>query len=145
MGAKKARSDDDKGLQKAFDTEFSCKEVVTADSTQCKEKDDQGRSVRSFCQLSCHKARKQAEPSSSASASSASVIRDGDYSDYVVSSNRCAAVGSEQSSCQSTDSRGAGCACQTSSQCGAVQVQGSKCCYRGFCSYKHLPPLDPCL
>lgn len=55
---KAKKVDDDSGLQKAFDTDFTCHEVVTEDATQCGEKDDEGRTVRSFCQLSCKKARK---------------------------------------------------------------------------------------
>jgi len=143
LKTKKIRKDDDAGLQLAFETEFTCAQVVTEDATQCKEKDDQGRSVRSFCQKSCKKARKQAKRKQVDANPTPNFTRDGDYAHYTSSFSQCAAVGSEQDSCASGDSRGEGCACQSSSQCGAIQ--GANCCYQGFCSYEHLAPLDPCM
>jgi hypothetical protein len=48
-----ALADDDEGLMKAFETEFTCRQVVVMDATQCDELDDNGKKVRFYCKLSC--------------------------------------------------------------------------------------------
>jgi len=135
--------DDDKALQVAFETDFTCDQVYSADATQCGEKDEQGRTVRFFCPLSCSGEAKQTVANTVTAPAAPKAIADGSYNNYNAQFEKCAAVGSEQDSCSSDGARGQGCACQASSQCGAVQ--GSKCCYQGFCSYEHLAPLDPCM
>jgi len=133
--------DDDKALQIAFETDFTCKEVVTADASQCNEQTEDGQSVHFFCPLSCSVESATAHTAAKAE-TVVSFTPDGDYNNYNAAFIQCAAVGSGDG-CASSESRGQGCACESSSQCGAVN--GAKCCYQGFCSYEHLAPLDPCL
>lgn len=139
---KSSRVDNDKALQLAFDTEFTCSEVVTADASQCDEQDGQGNTVQFYCSVSC---KDSVRPSlvESQTASIAPVMADGSYYGYNLKFTQCAAVGSREGSCSSPASRNQGCACSSSAQCAAQA--GSKCCYHGFCSYEHLAPLAPCL
>lgn len=137
--------DDDAELAKAFETEFTCHQVVTEDSTQCDIEADNGKTVRFYCPVSCTVGATATKTTSTKTTSVSKEISDGSYHNYEASFDQCAAVGSidaHSDSC-SGNSRGEGCACQSSSQC--APISGSKCCYQGFCSYEHLAPLDPCM
>lgn len=139
--------DDDAELAKAFETEFTCYQVVTEDSTQCDIEADNGKTVRFYCPVSCTVGATTTKTTTTSTKTTrvSKEIADGSYHNYEASFDQCAAVGSidaHSDSC-SGNSRGEGCACQSSSQC--APISGSKCCYQGFCSYEHLAPLDPCM
>jgi len=118
------KKDDDKGLQIAFDVQFTCQEVVNAGAEQCAEKDDTGRTVRSYCPIAC-----KVKPSvKSARAHTISnhvdhskAVVDGAYNKAVfeASFTQCAAVGSG-STCNQPRGRRQGCACSKAAQCAAV-------------------------
>jgi hypothetical protein len=137
-------NDDDAGLAKAFDTDFTCSQVVSEDATQCDIAADNGRTVSYFCPVSCDDTKSTVTVVNDVP-NTPKEIADGSYHGYETSFDQCAAVGSvdARSDACSGDSRGEGCACQSSSQCAAIS--GSRCCYQGFCSYEHLAPLDPCM
>lgn len=137
--------DDDAELAKAFETEFTCHQVVTEDSTQCDIEADNGKTVRFYCPVSCTVGATATQSTITKTTSTPKEIVDGSYHNYEASFNQCAAVGNidaHSDSC-SGNSRGEGCTCQSSSQC--APISGSKCCYQGFCSYEHLAPLDLCM
>jgi len=139
--------DDDKALQVAFETEFTCRQVVEVDATQCSEVADNGNTVRFYCAKSCTTRKKtitQQQPKPTVPVAPKETT-DGSYNNWDSQFTQCAAVGSvdAEDTCGSADNRGQGCSCSASSQCGAVQ--GSKCCYQGFCGFEHLAPLDPCM
>jgi len=139
--------DDDAELAKAFETEFTCYQVVTEDFTQCDIEADNGKTVRFYCPVSCTVGATTTKTTTTSTKITrvSKEIADGSYHNYEASFDQCAAVGSidaHSDSC-SGNSRGEGCACQSSSQC--APISGSKCCYQGFCSYEHLAPLDPCM
>ena len=134
--------DNDKALQFAFETEFTCHKVVTADETQCNEKDDHGKTVRFYCPKSCNMSPVPKVSTQLTKMLAPSQTTDGEYKDYNSRFTQCAAVGSAPT-CSGTVSRAQGCACEFSSQCSALG--GTKCCYQGFCSYEHIAPLAPCM
>jgi len=132
--------DDDKGLQIAFDVEFTCQEVVNAGAEQCGEKDDSGRTVRFYCPVACKvsKAVKsaQAQKTNNHVDHSRAVV-DGAYNKAVFEAGftRCAAVGSGNT-CAQPHGRRQGCACAVAAQCAAVG--GATACIDGFCSYERM-------
>merc|ERR1712094_99942 len=132
--------DDDKGLQIAFDVEFTCQEVVNAGAEQCAEKDDNGRTVRSYCPIAC-KVKPSVKPARAHTISNyvdhSRVVADGAYNKAVfeASFTQCAAVGSG-STCTQPRGRRQGCPCSKASQCAAVG--GAAACVDGFCSYERM-------
>lgn len=131
--------DNDKALQVAFETEFTCQEVVNAGAEQCDEKDGKGYTVKFYCPKSCKIKSVSTDPRQYVDpvVDHSKVIIDGSYhkATYDASFTRCAAVGSGES-CAQPSGRHHGCACMRTSQCAAIA--GPAACIDGFCSYARM-------